>query len=295
MAETNYQFKEFIKSEMKKYKGVYFPIKAGRWERLLITELPCSSLHPNPADEFCSESIGPSFRIISEYEKKIRDNLSKERMPFSEPIVVEKVRPDGYLILNGHHRWAAARNAGLQNVPVEIVNLTQEDDIRKMLKKSDRQKRVTFDLDEVVFADEGSDCEVLKRSLFSHKFEEKIRLGIPALFHFLRIRGYDIWIFTSEYYSMEYIRKLLNKYSAKVDGIVTGTARKVGNIEERKKNIEELMTTKYKETINIDNEQVVRIIKDTKDFEQYELSKESNEWSAMVMNIVEGFDTKGEE
>ncbi|WP_022760235.1 ParB/RepB/Spo0J family partition protein [Butyrivibrio sp. AD3002] len=63
-------------------------------------------------------------------------------MPFSEPIVVEKVSPDGYLILNGHHRWAAARNAGLQNVPVEIVNLTQEDDIRKMLKNSDRQKRV---------------------------------------------------------------------------------------------------------------------------------------------------------
>ncbi|WP_022760236.1 hypothetical protein [Butyrivibrio sp. AD3002] len=77
MAETNYQFKEFIKSEIKKYKGVYFPIKAGRWERLLITELPCSSLHPNPDDEFCSESIGPSFRIISEYEK--RSEITLER------------------------------------------------------------------------------------------------------------------------------------------------------------------------------------------------------------------------
>ena len=25
-----------------------------------------------------------------------------------DPIVVEKVHPDGYMILNGHHRWAAS-------------------------------------------------------------------------------------------------------------------------------------------------------------------------------------------
>ena len=66
-----------------------------------------------------------------------------------DPITVEKVHPDGYMILNGHHRWAAAMRVGIKMIPVKIVNLTNEVDIEKMLRASNNDKRATLDLDEV--------------------------------------------------------------------------------------------------------------------------------------------------
>ena len=44
----------------------------------------------------------------------------------NEPIPVEKMYPEGYMILNGHHRWAAALRLGQPEIPVKIVNLTHE-------------------------------------------------------------------------------------------------------------------------------------------------------------------------
>ena len=32
--------------------------------------------------------------------------------PWEEPLIVEKVHPEGYMLLNGHHRWAAALKTG---------------------------------------------------------------------------------------------------------------------------------------------------------------------------------------
>ena len=55
------------------------------------------------------------------------------------------------MILNGHHRWAAALRLGFKTVPVKIVNLTQQTDIEKMLAASKHDKRVSLDLDETIF------------------------------------------------------------------------------------------------------------------------------------------------
>ena len=41
---------------------------------------------------------------------------------FDEPVIVHKMQPDGYLILNGHHRWAAALKTGLDKIRAEIIN-----------------------------------------------------------------------------------------------------------------------------------------------------------------------------
>ncbi len=288
MLNSNTEFQEFVKSEIKKYKGVYVPVKASKLERRLVKKLSCKKLHPNPADEFCFEKIGPSFRIISEYEKKFRHALSNGEEPFDDRLIVEKMSPDGYLLLNGHHRWAAAMKVDIKRVPVEIVNITHEADIKKMLGESTREKRVTFDLDEVIFAQQQDDCEQMKKISVSGAYKERIRLGVPALFHFFHTLGYDVWVFSSNYYSMEYIQKLFRKYSVSVDGIVTGTSRKTEEADQLKK-IDDLMSKKYKETVNVDNEQVVRIIPSIKDFEQYELKGRDGIWSESVMNVVEGF------
>ncbi|MBQ4216457.1 MAG: hypothetical protein II667_00015 [Clostridiales bacterium] len=73
MART--QLAEFIANDIEKQKGVSIPVHASLLERLLIKKTACSNLHANAEDEFSIESVGPSYRIISEYETKFREAL----------------------------------------------------------------------------------------------------------------------------------------------------------------------------------------------------------------------------
>ena len=57
----NTAFEEFIAEEIKQYKGVYVPVKAGLLRRALIRWAPCDKLHPNPDDEFCSSAWNGSI------------------------------------------------------------------------------------------------------------------------------------------------------------------------------------------------------------------------------------------
>ncbi len=71
-------------------------------------------------------NIGPSDRIISEYMDLIR-NLQFQRADiFDEPVLVNRMKAGGYMILNGHHRWAAALQRGLDRLHVQIMNPEQK-------------------------------------------------------------------------------------------------------------------------------------------------------------------------
>ncbi|MCR4831375.1 MAG: hypothetical protein K5883_07980 [Pseudobutyrivibrio sp.] len=72
------------------------------------------------------------------------------------------------MILNGHHRWAVALRLGYSNIPVKIVNLTHESDIKQILSNSTHDKRVTMDLDEVVFLTQPIQTCVQKKNRLFH-------------------------------------------------------------------------------------------------------------------------------
>jgi hypothetical protein len=290
MANPATAFDQYVQEEVNKYKGVLVPVKAGIPRRLLLKHLPCSVLHPNPADEFCIPSVGPSGRIISEYVKLYQKRMKHGLVPIEEPLIVERVYPHGYLLLNGHHRWAAAIRIGIGTVPVKIVNLTQDTDIEKVIKNSKHNKRVTFDLDEVILrGDEDEATENAPGILFPRLYKERIKKGVPALFHFLAQNGYDIWLYSADYYSFDYIRHLFKRYHAHVDAIVTGAGKKLGDPEEAKKKMDRikgLIDANYKETITIDNNMVVRSRKGSKEFDQFDVSGEDETWSAEVLDIA---------
>ena len=139
MAKT--EFDQFIQDEVNMLKGVYMPVKAGLLERLSVKNLPCNRMHPNPADEFTFPDIGPNYGIVSNYVTMIKENLKHGLPMFDEPILVEKLHPHGYMLLNGHHRWAAAMRLKVREVPVKIINLAQESDIKKIIEHSEHVKR----------------------------------------------------------------------------------------------------------------------------------------------------------
>ena len=294
MAGSNTAFEEFIASEVKKYKGIYVPVKAGMLRRALIRQAPCSSLHPNPDDEFCSPQVGPNHRIIAEYMELYRQQRFNNQPYCEEPLTVEKIRPNGYLILNGHHRWAAALRMGYSKIPIEIVDLTQETDIKTILKNSRHDKRVTLDLDEVVFCQQADEPAEQPLPFFLRKiYKQRLRRGIPALLHYLNEQKYDVWVYSAGYYSADYIQRLFRKYGVHVTGAVTGTGRKKAQNAELKRELEALITAKYPETVHIDNKSVLRIFSQTKAVEDYTLGDGTEAWSMRVLDVMKTFENHG--
>nr|WP_330370146.1 ParB/Srx family N-terminal domain-containing protein [Butyrivibrio sp. MC2021] len=204
-----------------------------------------------------------------------------------EPIIVERMHPDGYMIINGHHRWAACAMMDMK-CNVSIVNLTQKNDIINLIENSTHDKRVSLDLDEVVFCPSKEGYE--KSLGFPHSmfFKQNIRTGIPALFHYLKIHGYDIWVYSSNYYSYDTISRLLRLYHADVDGVVTGT--KMLNKREGSSNIRKAVAEKYKFTLNINDSSVIKIYSNSDDFEEREMNLEESTWAKEVMEIVKELD-----
>ncbi len=283
------QLEEYVAKDIEERKGVSIPVHAGLLERLLIRKVSCKKLHPNAEDEFSIPSVGPSHKIISNYESKFRTAMKRGEPLFDDPLIVEKLRPSGYLLLNGHHRWAAAMRCNVKKVPVRIINYASESDIKTILKKSQHDKRVTVDLDEVIFR--SPDYEFLEKKAFtfplSLRFKQRVRLGVPALFYYFAQHGYDIWVYASDFYSIDDIQKFFKAYSVRVDGIITGVGKREQNNSESERRMKELINNKYQMTLHVDNDAIIETHNNAKGFEEYEINASGEEWSQKAIAIVE--------
>ena len=297
VAGSKTQFDLFLEQEAARVRGVYFPVKTDLLRRRLIREADCDRLHPNPDDEFCMPEIGPNYKIISDYQQQYLAAI-KMAQPYydGEPIIVERTHPDGYMIVNGHHRWAAALRMGQSRIPIRIVNLMHEEDVRAILANSRHTRRVALDLDEEVFrAPEDGAVERALPFPWDRVFPERIRLGVPALFHFLAKRGYDIWLYSSQYYSADYIRNCFARYHVKVDGVLTAVGKKGPAGGETGRKLEKLITDKYDHTLHIDSAAAVWISKKEKSFRDVQLSGNAESWSREVMEAVEALEKAAED
>ena len=286
------QFEQFIADEIEKNRGRLVPVKASLAERMFVRKAHWKDLHPNPDDEFCFPSIGPNYEIISNYERMIREGRCMSKAVPSEPITVEKVLPEGYMILNGHHRWGAAVKMNYSPLPISIVNLTHETDVERMVARSRHDKRVTLDLDELVFCSDSEEAEPPLSFPFNRWYKMHIRRGIPALLHYLSKLDYDVWAYSSSYYSYEYIRAYFRHYSVRFDGIITGMARKGKVYEAANTRMSKLLYNQYGETLHIDRDMILRTGKNVTPYEVYSIEAGDDNWVQTVMNIVDKLNRK---
>ncbi len=279
--------KDFLREEVEKQKGVCQPVRAGFPERLLVRRVSCKRLHPNPADEFCVPEIGPNMGIVSNYVKHFLEMKKKGEPIMDEPLFVQKINTGGYRVLNGHHRWAAAMRLGIASMPVTIVNTASAEDIRKMIDESKNDRRVTFDLDEVVFCPTNDPFTEKSFSVIRLGIKRaKIRRGIPALFSFFSTHGYDIWVYSSNYYSIDDIDNYFKRYSVWINGIITGKhAMKQKSI----------VAAKYKETMHIDDDLILVTYPDKKDHIEIALDGGRERWSRDVMGKAQKIVLSGPE
>ncbi len=280
------EFDEFIAQEIGKYKDISFPLKAGIFERALIRKTKCSKLHPNPDDEFSMPSVGPSYRIINDYvQQMVEDKYESSHSIDDKAITVEKMYPDGYMILNGHHRWAAYMRLGVKKVPIKIVNLTHSHDILKMLNDSKYDKRVTINLDEMGFGDDKNFSFENKLPYPIRKvYKERLRKGFPAACNFFANEGYDIWVYTVNYYSREYVRRLLKFYHVDTDFIVTGATRFDTTDPREKKQLEELFVKKYDINIHVYGDALFYVKRSEKKSLEFKLERDN--WSSDIVEVL---------
>ena len=111
-----------IQEEVAKYMDSREIVRAGILEVLTTRFLSPDQMHPNPEDEFCDPDVGPNESIVEKYLDEARSNLQAGEDSFDEPIMVAKMKKGDYLIINGHHRWAAAVKVELKRVRVVVAN-----------------------------------------------------------------------------------------------------------------------------------------------------------------------------
>ena len=286
MAGAKTNFDEFLAREVERGR-LYFPVRTGILRRLLIRRARCADLHPNPEDEFSMPGIGPNYEIISRYQKQFVDALRTSREYLAgDPVIVERTHPDGYRIVNGHHRWAAAMRIGQKRIPIEIVNLMHEADVKRILANSKHTKRAALDLDEVVFREDGPLEEALPFP-WSRLYRERVPLGVPALFHFLKKNGYDIWLYSSKYYSEDHIRRFFRMHHVDADGVMTAIGKRGKAAGQAGNSLEKMITDKYRFTLHIDREAVLQILGGTEGFREFPLSGDASGWPKEVMAAVE--------
>ena len=295
MAAIKTEFSEFVASDIKKYEGVRIPLKTSLFMRIFKRWTKCRNLHPNPDDEFCLPNVGPSYSIISDYEKRMKYAMERGDGPWDitdERIMVERMYPEGYMIINGHHRWAAALRLGIKRVPIKILNLTHDDDIINIIERSENNKRAAIDLDDLIFVNEAEyPAEKKLPYLADLRYNKKrIRLGFPALCRFLQSRGYDVWVFTSEFCSVDHIERLLKRYHITPDGIITASGRIEKTEENKKKRIREMMNKKYIRTITLYNDLMIVVNSQTGDSDQIPLEGLANEWVMDIEKAVKGLE-----
>ena len=282
MTDNNDLYKKVVLEDISNYEGLYTPVKASLTERLLVRKVPLEKLHCNPKDEFCNPEVGPNYEIVSSYRKEMSHNMTSSKTAPTEPLIIEKLATDDYMILNGHHRWLAAKMLHIPKIPVRIVNGTQTEYIIQMLRNSDKEMVISFDLDEVLLCEKEDECVQAPVIPFANKlFPKALRLNANALINKVQDMGFDVWVYTGEYYSPFYINLMFLFYGIRKCHSINGLNEKRSVRYFRK-----YFTEKYRIIAHADTESVLLVNTATKDYDSVEVPS-GKEWATKVYHGIE--------
>lgn len=116
-----------VQEDVKRYKNRREVVRASILEVLTVRHLSPDKMHANPDDEFSNPDVGPNEEIVEKYMEEARKDMEVNELSFSNPVMVAKMNQGEYMIVNGHHRWAAAVKLGLLKIRVVVTNPGWED------------------------------------------------------------------------------------------------------------------------------------------------------------------------
>lgn len=107
-------------------------------EKIKIRKVPIETIVPNDWN---------ANEMTDEKEELLRDNI--ERHDMTSPILVirhkDELNPDiRYMIIDGEHRWRAARNVGAESIPVVIVKMNEVDAKKQTIRMNNIRGELNF-------------------------------------------------------------------------------------------------------------------------------------------------------
>ena len=280
MASGSQDYTESVLNDLNDLSDLGRTEYASYIERQLIRRASLDDLHPNPEDEFCNPAIGPSDKIVAHYKNLYINWKQCDTEQLIEPITVAKLSTGGYRILNGHHRWLAAKSICMKKIPIEIVNVISDDQILKTLNKLKGEMCVSFDLDEVLICDPDKyPAERLPFPL-NMAFPEAIRKNAGLLTSALCDYGFDVWVYTGMFYSSQHVKALLGIHKGRVSGVINGVNKKLSDSP-----IHESFRNKYRIAVHIDNESVIWIDTRKKEYEIIDIKSDSY-WANKAFKLI---------
>ena len=115
-------FMKRVQEDISKYGEKRSVVRASIVDILTVKKLSPDQMHANPDDDFSNPKVGPNEEIVDKYIEEAQQNMMSGMTSFEEPIMVAKMEQGDYMIVNGHHRWAAAVKLGRDKVRVVVVN-----------------------------------------------------------------------------------------------------------------------------------------------------------------------------
>ncbi len=281
MVSVTKDYKEAVLEDIDSFKDIYHPVKASLVERMTVKSVPMKDLHPNPDDEFSIPEIGPNYSIVNRYRKEMERNLARESKTGMEPLTVEKMSTGGYMILNGHHRWLAAKWINVKELPVQIVNGTHEEDILSAIKNSDRNMCISFDLEEVIINhNDKYACDAPLSFPLNKKYPEQVKKHVGALTNELHRLGFDVWIYSGAFKPVSYLRAMLKHHKIEYDGLINNMKSKKSSDRMNK-----AFSSKYDVIIHADDDGILWINPKTKEFDSIDLLPGKN-WASQVSSKI---------
>ena len=151
--------------------------------------------------------------------------------------------------------------------------------------RNDKPKmRVSFDLDEVLFVlPETHKTEPPLHFPFNYIYKERLRLGTPDVIRTLQSQGYEVWVYTSSFRSMNYIKGLFRHYHVKFDGIVNGNRHLKEVQRNNKEQLPQKLPSKYRISLHIDDEAIVCSLGKQYGYNVYQLNAQDDDWKEKVI------------
>jgi len=155
-------------------------------------------------------------------------------------------------------------------------------------KNETEKMRVSFDLDEVLFVNPNTHkTEPALSFPLKEFYKERLRLGTPALINRLQEMGYEVWIYTSSFRSIRYIKSLFKHYGVRFDGIVNGTRHLKEVQKGRSEVLPQKVPNRYRISLHIDDEEVICSYSREFGFDAYHLDADDDEWKEKVIAKAE--------
>ncbi len=148
--------------------------------------------------------------------------------------------------------------------------------------------KVSFDLDGVLFVN-PEECEVEPALRFplNRLFPDRLRKGTVQLIHELRSRKFEVWVYTSSFRTVTYIRALFRNYHVTLDEIINAQRHEVEVQVKHKQRLPDKMPGYYRIGLHVDDENHVMEQSHLYGFRALQIAGPDPDWAEKVLAEAE--------